>query len=99
MMGASSPWGLLRYTLEVPGAFAGRRDGDALGSIALANNFTGILITEDEHVKLAAVVGDQPQDRQGPGPDDPAVAPAAGGSGDRVSCSRPALAGLGSAPA
>ena len=32
------------------------RDGDALGSIALANNFTGILITEDEHVKLAAVV-------------------------------------------
>jgi hypothetical protein len=28
--------------------------------------------------------GDQPQDRQGPRPDDPAVAPAAGGSGDRV---------------
>src|SRR5260370_19100705 len=27
---------------------------------------------------------DQPQDRQGPWPDDPAVAPAAGGSGDRV---------------
>jgi hypothetical protein len=26
----------------------------------------------------------QPQDRQGPWPDDPAVAPAAGGSGDRV---------------
>src|SRR4029077_6100766 len=29
-------------------------------------------------------VGHQPQDRQGPRPDDPAVAPAAGGSGDRV---------------
>src|SRR6202011_1461379 len=28
--------------------------------------------------------GDQPQDREGPRPDDPAVAPAAGGSGDRV---------------
>src|SRR6266404_8871426 len=28
--------------------------------------------------------GHQPQDRQGPRPDDPAVAPAAGGSGDRV---------------
>ena len=28
--------------------------------------------------------GHQPQDRQGPGPDDPAVAPAEGGSGDRV---------------
>ena len=28
--------------------------------------------------------GDQPQDRQGPRPDDPAVAAAAGGSGDRV---------------
>jgi hypothetical protein len=32
------------------------RDGDALGSIAVTNNFTGILVTEDEHVKLAAVV-------------------------------------------
>ena len=29
--------------------------------------------------------GHQPQDRQGPRPDDPPVAPAAGGSGDRVS--------------
>ena len=28
--------------------------------------------------------GHQPEDRQGPRPDDPAVAPAAGGSGDRV---------------
>jgi putative ABC transport system substrate-binding protein len=28
--------------------------------------------------------GDQPQDRQDPRPDDPGVAPAAGGSGDRV---------------
>ena len=28
--------------------------------------------------------GHQPQDREGPRPDDPAVAPAAGGSGDRV---------------
>ena len=28
--------------------------------------------------------GHQPQDRQGPRPDDPAVAPAAGGSGDRI---------------
>jgi len=31
-----------------------------------------------------AVTGVQPQDRQGPRPDDPAVAPAAGGPGDRV---------------
>jgi ABC transporter substrate binding protein len=35
----------------------------------------------------------QPQDRQGPRPDDPAVAPAAGGSGDRVS--RPRRPGPG----
>ena len=36
---------------------------------------------------------DQPQDRQGPRPDDPAVAPAAGGSGDRVMDRRAFLAG------
>src|SRR6266849_6200258 len=37
----------------------------------------------------------QPQDRQGPRPDDPAVAPAAGGSGDRVVDRRIFLTGLG----
>ena len=36
--------------------------------------------------------GHQPQDRQGPRPDDPAVAPAAGGSGDRVMDRRPSSA-------
>ena len=38
--------------------------------------------------------GHQPQDRQGPRPDDPAVAPAAGGSGDRVMDRRTFLGAL-----
>src|SRR5258708_4296752 len=33
--------------------------------------------------------GDHPQDRQGPRPDNPAVTPPAGGSGDRVDLSTP----------
>ena len=42
--------------------------------------------------------GHQPQDRQGPRPDDPAVAPAAGGSGDRVMDRRAFIGTLGWRP-
>src|SRR4029077_6330386 len=35
--------------------------------------------------------GHQSQDRPGPRPDDPSIAPAAGGSGDRVGCLRAIL--------
>ena len=38
--------------------------------------------------------GHQPQDREGPRPDDPAIAPAAGGSGDRVMDRRAFIAGI-----
>ena len=70
--------GLMAYGVELPGSLAPRRrlrrqDPEGRQAWRPADR------AADE-----VRAGHQPQDRQGPRPDDPAVAPAAGGSGDRV---------------
>jgi hypothetical protein len=82
------------------GAASGRRSArgggqhfaHVMGDCLYGHGFLQIRGVRVQHVVAPAPraahevrAGDQPQDRQGARPDDPAVAPAAGGSGDRMS--------------
>ncbi len=79
----------IRHTATL--APTARSTSTATRASAIGANLTGLGVDDPdanvyENYGCASVrAGDQPQDRQGARSHDPAVAPAAGGSGDRVS--------------